>query len=329
MPGVEAPEAVDELRFDTTVPAALVHKRSVEQVFITDWMKGPEPSALCTIAAQLPLAHARLSDGGAPYHDPVLIAEVVRQGGLVSAAHVLDVPDDREFLLREMRVELDPLERNRRIPECARMLIVQDAARSAVKLRRSGAVAGGKMHAALSIGDQPSGTCEVVGLWMPHDMWTDFRGEPAENGADPASGGAEPGREADAELERLTGRTPRNTLLTALRGVDGDAEGALRGTLVIDRDDPTFFDHPLDHAPGLLLLAAMEQAAVAATARNCDCDPERIAVQSLHVVFSRVAEFVPEIECVVRTGPDPQVCEAKIAQLGKTCCAATVGLAFV
>lgn len=211
---VQAPErTVELLSFEQTVAASLVHKQAVEQVFITDWMRGPGDDVLCTIAAQLPLAHARFSDGVSGYHDLLCIAEVVRQGGLISAAKVLDVPEDRQFLLRELRVSIDPLERNRRTPDCSRMLISQDAARSAIKMRRGGRLAGGKMHARLSIGGEPSGTCEVVGLWLPNEMYSSFRGDAAgENGDAPPA----PPEELSLEPEPLSGKGAPNTVIGRL-----------------------------------------------------------------------------------------------------------------
>jgi hypothetical protein len=320
-----ADRSVDVLGFEQTVPASLVHKRTVEQVFITDWMKGPTDDVLCTIAAQLPLAHSRFSDGAAGYHDLLCIAEVVRQGGLISAAKVLDVPDDRQFLLRELRVQIDPLERNRRVAECSRMLISQDAARSAVKVRRGGRLAGGKMHARLAIGGEPSGMCEVVGLWLPNEMYESFRGDaPGSNGSEDR--GAEQADEAAAlshQPEPASGKGSRNTAVGTLETVD---DRTYRGALLVDRTDSTFFDHPLDHIPGLLMLEAMQQSAVAAVCRARSLATDRVVLRSLDVTFSRIAEFTPGAVCQVTLDAGCEEASVELLQLGKVCCSGTLGI---
>jgi 2-oxo-3-(phosphooxy)propyl 3-oxoalkanoate synthase len=317
--------SVDLLGFEQTVPASLVHKHALEQVFITDWMKGPTEDVLCTIAAQLPLAHARFSDGTSGYHDLLCIAEVVRQGGLISAAKVLEIPADRQFLLRELRVAIDPLERNRRVPECSRMLISQDASRSAVKMRRGGNVAGGKMHARLSIGGEPSGMCEVVGLWLPDEMYSSFRGSAggASNGAgEPADDTTDLSREP----EPASGKGPANTAVGTLEAIDGEPRG-YRGALLVDQSDATFFDHPLDHIPGLLMLEAMQQSAVAAVCRERSLESERVAVRSLDVTFSRIAELTPGASCRVTLDAACEEASVELVQSGKVCCAGTIGTA--
>jgi hypothetical protein len=319
----EARTAAD-LEFGRTLPAALVHKAAVEQVFLTDWMKGPEPDLLCTIAAELPLAHARFSDAASGYHDLVLLAEVVRQGGLVSAAKVLEVPEDRQFLLRELRVAIDPLERNRRVRECARLLIEQDASQSAIKMRRGGNLAGGKMHARLKIDGEPSGVCEVVGLWLPDEMYAGFRGGAGEgNGAGAATDEAD---ELPQEPEERSGKSPQNTVIGTLQPDPG--QSGLRGRLLVAMDDPTFFDHPLDHVPGLLMLEAMQQAAVGVACREHGVPPRGVAVTSFDVKFSRIAEFSPAAACHA-TLTDRESATVEVTQLGKTCCDGVVGLALL
>lgn len=312
---------VDDLRLDAILPASLVHKRAVEQVFLTDWMEGPGDD-ICTLAAQLPLAHAHFSDGAAPFHDIVLIAEVVRQGGLVIASEILDVPADRQFLLRQLRVTLDPLEANRRGPDTQTMMIAQDPS-SQIKVRRDGSVSGGAMRARLSVAGEPSGVCEVVGMWVPDSMYEGFRGDDGNGNGD----GPPATEHAGEEREALTGKSLGSSVLTPL-APDGAAR-RYASSVIVDRDDPTFFDHPLDHVPGLLLMEALQQAAVAAACRELELEPERVAVHSFEMKFSRIAEFTPEIECTVELGSDGASAAVDCSQLGKTCCSGNVGLAVV
>ena len=56
---------VEDLRTDQPLPRQVLHKTALEQIFVTDWMLGPGDD-WCTIAARLPLAHARFSEIAAP-----------------------------------------------------------------------------------------------------------------------------------------------------------------------------------------------------------------------------------------------------------------------
>jgi 2-oxo-3-(phosphooxy)propyl 3-oxoalkanoate synthase len=313
----EAPTTA-ALSLERTLPASLAHKHAIEQVFVTDWMEGPGDD-ICTIAAQLPLAHARFSDGAAPYHDIVMLAEVVRQGGLVVASKVLDVPPGQQFLLRELRVSLDPIEANLRGPDTTELTISQDPS-STIKMRRGGSMTGAMMRARLAVAGRPSGTCDVVGAWVPDEMYEGFRGSNASGGAGPVDYAAD-------DREPHSGKSARNTVVTRVRAT-GDP-GAYAANAIVEPADPTFFDHPLDHVPGLLLLEVMQQLAVAATCHEQRLEPDRVAVSSLAMKFSRIAEFSPDIECSVRLDPDGRGGEVSCSQLDKTCCAGTVGVAVV
>ena len=179
VPGEEARAAaetreVSDLRTDQPLPRQVLHKTALEQIFVTDWMLGPGDD-WCTIAARLPLAHGHFSDTAAPYHDIVLMSEVVRQAGLVVAEEWIKVPDDRQFLLRELKVELDPIEHARRTRETCDVLISQDPS-SQVTMRPGRSMAGGRMRSRLQIGGRPAGMSEVMGAWVPNDFYDGFRG---------------------------------------------------------------------------------------------------------------------------------------------------------
>jgi hypothetical protein len=323
MSAAAAQRSVADLRTDSTVPASMVHKRMLDQVFITDWMRGPGDD-LATVAAQLPLAHALFGDTAAPYHDLVLMAETIRQAGLVVAAEILELPEDRrQFILREMRVELAPLEANRKGRDTCEMLITTDN-QSTVKLGRGGKLAGGLMRVRCSIAGQDSGFCEVVGAWVSDEMYESLRRGKVD--ADSAAGVPSP--IPYAEVERATGKVnPRNCVITPVQA--GAEPRTWQGSVIIDRDDPTFFDHPLDHVPGLLLIEAMKQAAVAALCHDEGLDHGEVVPWSLHAKFSRVAEFQPDVTCLAELAADTTSASMRCEQDAKKVCTATIGLARV
>ena len=298
----------------------VVHKAAPEQVFVTDWMRGPGED-WCTIAARLPLAHARFSDGAAPFHDLLLIAETVRQGGLVVASEILEVADDRQFLLRELKLELDPLEHARKGRDSCELTISQDPS-SEVKMRPGRSIAGGLMRARLAIGGRPAGTCEVMGAWVPESFYAGLRGGKVEA----ASGRGLPEPRPVGEREPRSGKAnPANSVLTPLRR--GDRPRAYEATLAVETDDPTFFDHPLDHVPGLYLLEAAQQLGVAAACEQLGIDHGEVFARGLEMRFARIAEFRPDVICAIELDPDGRGGAVSCSQDGKVCCEGRVRLA--
>src|SRR5690242_5986532 len=86
----------DGLSFSAAVPRALVHRRAVAEVLLTDWCTdGPGHHR---VAAQWPRHHCfyRVHDGR---HDPLLVAETIRQTGILLSTTALDVPADHHVLM--------------------------------------------------------------------------------------------------------------------------------------------------------------------------------------------------------------------------------------
>lgn len=312
----------DDLQTEQPLPADVVHKTAPEQVFVTDWMRGPGDD-WCTIAGRLPLAHARFSDSAAPYHDLLLLAETVRQAGLVVASEILAVDDERQFLLRELKVELEPVEQARKRRESCDVLISQDPS-SEVKMRPGRSMAGGMMRARIAIGGRAAGVCEVMGAWVPNEFYAGLRqgrGEGATGGSLPT-----PGRRGEAETR--TGKiNPANSVLTPLRCKED--ERSYEATLIVDTDDPTFFDHPLDHVPGLYLLEGVQQVSLAAICEELGVDHSAVFVSGFQIKFSRIAEFQPDVTCAVTLDRNHRGGKVSCSQDGKVCCEGNVRIARV
>jgi len=304
--------SVDDLGTGQPLPRGVVHKAAPEQVFVTDWMPGPGDD-LCTIAARFPLAHARFSDNAAPYFDLLLVAETVRQAGIVVASEILGMEDDRQFLLRELKVELDPLERARRGRDNCEVLISQDPS-SEVKIRPGRSMAGGLMRARVSIGGRPAGSCEVMGAWVPDEFYASLRGGKVDK--DSGQGLPQPTRRGEVEIQ-VGKLNPANSVLTPVRQ---GGERSWEGELVIETDEPTFFDHPLDHVPGLYLLEGMQQVAIASACRELGVDHDKLFVSGFQIRFSRIAEFQPDVTCTAVLDKECREAAVSCSQEGKTCC---------
>ncbi|WP_393080612.1 ScbA/BarX family gamma-butyrolactone biosynthesis protein [Streptomyces sp. LN704] len=275
-------------RLTTTVPREYVHRAAVSEVLLTGWEAaagptgppgpaGPDRSDVFAVSAQWPRSHSFFTQSGG-YQDPMLLIESVRQIGSLLAHAEFGVPFGHQFLMWDMSFST--------VPE----LLVADAVPTEVELRtvcrdivRRGRVLGG----------------------MRYDV-TVLR-----DGKALATGGAAFSCTSPAVHRRLRAGRPTTTDRVVPPGIDpaavghsGDhhvllaepepepepGAGAAPGTgdrweLRVDTAHPTFFDHPVDHIPGMVLLEAARQAALVATGM-----PDALLL-GLKSNFARYAEF--------------------------------------
>jgi 2-oxo-3-(phosphooxy)propyl 3-oxoalkanoate synthase len=323
--GVSSPTETQApaLSFETTISPREVFRSAPEQVMVTDHDWDPETQML-RVAAMLPRAHARWSDTLSPYHDIVLMAEVLSQTGVVGAARVLHVPLDSFFMPRQIKVVQEPLEHNRRGPDAVRMTLTVDvAASTAFKRRREGRPPGGWLRADCAIEQRPSGVCEVGCAWLTDELYEMLRGPKAgRTGGDVYR--------PDAEPEERTGRGhPGNTVITRLE--PGDSPRTYRSQLLIDTSDPTFYDLPLDHVPGLMLLEAMRQAATASACLRVGVAADAVHIHAVDLTFMRFAEVDEpvEIETETETGEAPGEIAVRLRQSAKTLSEGTLGVTLL
>lgn len=89
----------------TTVPKEFVHRASVAEVLLTDWDRVGDLGF--TVTAQLPRHHgffATIHD----CHDPLMIAETIRQAGILLAHAEFAVPLGHQFLMWDLSVDIAP-----------------------------------------------------------------------------------------------------------------------------------------------------------------------------------------------------------------------------
>ncbi|MFE5143981.1 ScbA/BarX family gamma-butyrolactone biosynthesis protein [Streptomyces fagopyri] len=261
-------------RLTTTVPREYVHRAAVSEVLLTGWEAaaepaGPDRSDVFAVSAQWPRSHSFFTQSGG-YQDPMLLIESVRQIGSLLAHAEFGVPFGHQFLMWDMSFSTAP------------ELLVADAVPTEVELRtvcsdivRRGRVLGG----------------------MRYDV-TVLR-----DGKALATGGAAFSCTSPAVHRRLRAGRPTTTDRVVPPGIDpaavghsGDRHvllaepGPAAGTgdrweLRVDTAHPTFFDHPVDHIPGMVLLEAARQAALVSSGM-----PDALLL-GLKSNFARYAEF--------------------------------------
>ncbi|MFJ7078057.1 ScbA/BarX family gamma-butyrolactone biosynthesis protein [Streptomyces sp. NPDC098781] len=248
-----------------TVPREYVHRVSVAEVFLTGWEADGEDSFV--VRAQWPRSHALFTPVGG-HQDPLLLAESIRQIGSLLAHAEYGVPFGHQFLMWDMsftataaafEADLAPtdIELHTRCHDIVRRGGTIAGMRYEVSVRRAGltVATGGASFSCTS----PAAHRRLRG------------GRPT------TTGRALPAPVDPAEV----GHTSPEHVVLAAAAVPGEARWELR----VDTGHAVYFDHPVDHVPGMVLIEAARQAARAATGRP------RALLLGLDAEFTRYAEL--------------------------------------
>lgn len=223
------------ISFERTVDRRLVHRHSLSEVFLTDSSRlGPERFA---IGVQWPRWHV-LYDGYAGYYDGHLVAETVRQISIYIAHQYLEVPFGQKFLLSEMSLELMPKVGWRETASTDVVVVVSTEARF-----RNGALSRLDAASTFYIAGVPMARGRSVAQLVTPLVYRRLR-----RNARSLRAASEP----RPVLSRVPSQLERNAALDDSSPVP---------FLLVDTHHPVFFDHPLDHVPGMLLFIAGQQAA--------------------------------------------------------------------
>lgn len=273
-----------ELTFERTVDRSLVHRAAVNEVFLTDSMEvGKREWA---VAAMLPRSHMLFNDGGnQEYLDPIAIMEITRQVTEYVAHHYVSVPHNQVLIFRDMRVEFTDPDGLRAGPDPARIVVVVNA-RTSEKLQQH--------PVTVLIGDRVCG--RAGGRWMPLPAhYYDYARERARKKKFAAA--PEPADPAPPEMldpVRVGRILPRNVLLA---DAVPDKPDSVRFRLVLELTHPVFFDHPVDHVPGMLMLEAARQVTLATLAEHRRTPPDRALIVRCEVNFGNFCELDMPTRC--------------------------------
>lgn len=234
----EFPDAgplASSISFERTVDRRLVHRHSLSEVFLTDSTRlGRDCFG---IGVQWPRWHV-LYEGYAGYYDGHLVAETIRQISICIAHRYLKVPFEQKFLLSKMSLELISEEHWREAASTNVVAVVSTEGRF-----RKGLLSQLDAVSAFYVdGRLVARGSSVAQLVTPRVYRRLRRNAPSLRVA------AAP----RPEFLRSPSQLERNVVLD---------DSAPLPFLVLDTHHPVFFDHPLDHVPGMLLFIAAQQAA--------------------------------------------------------------------
>lgn len=234
-------QLADAPTLTATVPRQLVHRAAVAETLLTGWRRlGTDRFS---VSAQWPRAHGLHVSPDWSAYDPLLVVETIRQGGTLITHTEYGVPLDHQFVLQEFQVgtvsgqlDVGPLPAE---PEVE--LVFTD-----VQYRGRRPAAARYTAHVLRDGERVA-TAGVAFTCVSGPVYRRLRG-----GRTPDTVTAVP--VPPALSAAAVGRAlPSDVVLAAT-----DRPG--RWQLRVDTAHPVFFDHPLDHVPGMLLLEAARQA---------------------------------------------------------------------
>jgi hypothetical protein len=297
------------LDFEQTVPRWMTHRRSVSEVFVcgTAALDGDVFAA----AVQLPRAHALWADRAPAWHDPLLAVEAGRQATIALAHAHFGLGRELMMVARscDMRVRERAAFRDDGRQPLEGIFLMRAVDR---KVHNGVLVAlgfAGELHLGETSAMEMSGTL----VFTPMSDYELLRAHSrARKGlarvqADPV--------EVRPIAPRLVGRECMDNVVIGASDDDGFP-------IIVRPDNPRYFDHPLDHVPGQLLMEACRQNAIATAVGAGALTEPHALVTAFGARFDEFAELDAPCTCIAgeldRPVPGVVRTALSVRQLGHT-----------
>ncbi|MFK4071289.1 ScbA/BarX family gamma-butyrolactone biosynthesis protein [Streptomyces sp. NPDC029674] len=269
------------------VPQEYTHKLAASEVLLTGWAPAGEDRV--TVTARWPRTHSFYAPV-AGRHDPMLLAETLRQSIPLISHACYDVPLGHHLIWQHFTYEV------------AHEAMWADGGPMDVELRiacgdivrRGGRLAALTMDIEILRDGLPLGTAHTRFSSHAPSIYRRLRGERY----------TAPSALADAAPVPLSGVVP--VVPPALVNRDHADDVVLSPTprpdqwqLRVDHSHPILFDHPVDHAPGMLLLEAARQAAHAVQGHRANV----VFPVRFESAFFRYVEF--DAPCLITAAIEP------------------------
>ncbi|MET9412458.1 ScbA/BarX family gamma-butyrolactone biosynthesis protein [Streptomyces sp. NPDC002935] len=258
------------------MPKELVHRASVAEVLLTNWAR--TGTNRFEVSAQWPRGHSFFTPVQGR-HDPLIAAETFRQAAILLAHTEFGVPLDHPFLMHALTLDVHPEHLG---TGTAPATIDIDMTCHDITWRRGAAATIG-FEAAFRRGGQIVGSARGTCTCTTPAVYARLRG------ARRAAAGRQPALTAPLAPQHVGRTSPADVVLSPT------AEPR-RWLLRTDTHHPVLFDHQVDHVPGMVLLEAARQAAVATLG-------QATFVRHLAAAFERYTEL--DTPCTLETTPLP------------------------
>ncbi|HME02781.1 MAG TPA: AfsA-related hotdog domain-containing protein [Solirubrobacteraceae bacterium] len=295
------------LRFDRNVPRDLVHRRALAEVLIADTVQVADDEFL--LGTQLPRAHTLWSDRQYPYHDPLITVEVCRQACIATLHRYYNVPPEWQFLSKRIDfrvVNLDAYADDHASPPEGIL-----RARILNKRERAGTLLAITIESELTIDGTLGGTVSGDVIVMQQPAYQRLRAQQLKIKYESlaTSRTQEPVRPVDPSR---VGRILQRNVAIGDGTEAVTPSGECRYNAVVDQTHPCFFDHPLDHLPGALIMEIHRQTAIDAAGSAAIGMPASAVITRCDVQLSDFAELETHMTCSATLVGQPQPESARV-----------------
>lgn len=308
-PEVALPDGLpgaEPVLFQQTVPRQLVHRAAVSEVFVTDVCGTGD--ATFQVGAQWPRSHGFFGPK-AQFHDPMLLAETIRQATLAIAHQVFRVSFDANFIMQDILYLIG--QRGLRLDSRPADIVLSATAHDV--RRRGNVLSGMRLRYEVHRDMERVGSGEIGWRCVTAASYARLRGD--------RHGRHEPAGDLPVAVDpRSVGRDRDTDVVLADQVIDG---GWL---LRVDQSHPVMFDHPVDHVPGMVAMEAARQSALLLLG-----EPDAVPLFG-SFGFSRYIEL--DLPCTVRAvrrGPSlagSAAVEVHLEQAGRTAATANLQLSL-
>lgn len=288
-----------DLEFVRTVDRSLLHRDALSEVFLTD-VRQIAPDRYWA-AAQLPPWHNYYTDHTSllPVADPLLLMECCRQAETYGGHSFFGVPTGHRFILKGWSMSLPGL---LTAPVAGRPTpLTIDVTTSGARLL-GGRPRGLTYTMGLHLAGRWVGEVRIEVGYLPADLHTELRLQLRDGRPTPMSDQVDPAADDRLALPGLVGRSdPGNVVLADLAAGPAGATARLR----VPSANPSMFDHPLDHVPGMVLLESARQLAQFSAATTRGLPIERTVLVGMRATHDQYAELDAPITLSARPDRTP------------------------
>lgn len=255
--------------FTAPIDRTLVHRSAIAEVFITDIIDVAENQFV--VGAQWPRRHSFYRTSGT---DSALVAETLRQLTIALAHTRYGVSLTDSFILPSMLVNTTLQESGDAVGNVHVEVTV-----SGVKATAAGVARNLNVHAQFRRGDQTIATADAGAHVVNPRVYKKLRGVDALTPVDVPMPTVAPAIVGHISAENV------------VIGRCNDERGTLPGDrpLMVNAEHPVFFDHPLDHAPGALLIEAARQRV------RIHAGKPSLDFEEFNAVFDKIVDYSPAI----------------------------------
>ncbi len=281
--------------YNRTIDRSLVHKAGPEAVWVSDTFKLSEDIYVCH--GQVPRSHLFINDLLPPLHtydDLSFLSELGRQAGISTMHEYEGVPVDWATVFLKMSMTLtDPKPHELAARPVPTTVTVRYTNR---ELDDDGVLTTVGADLIFEVDGAVRATSSILASAHPKAPYKAWRAEM--RSAKPLA--EHPVEDVEPVDPALVGRRlSDNVLVGAATAVEGST---FTFPVRVDQLHPHFFEHPMDHVPGVVHLEAARQAGLLAAGQAADLDPAGAVVLRCSTRFAEFAELELPLYCTVTVG---------------------------